>query len=535
MQVNRKASDVALAAPASSNSLFKGDRQSNLRQAGGARSGRGGDRRPDEDKLKRLGLQQWIGIIGVHSHLFDNQCKGCQRRWRTLVAAAFGLPTRQQRKRMWAPTKAWLVAHVLAWTVLSSTVHSADDGITAQLAGSGSDSSSLVLQWAGWCELLHFVPVTLLAVARSQGGGDVYAFARSNVTRDELCTQASGDATATALELCMVCRVGQARFGRVLICPEQVPAGSYELEIHAVPRSDWVGAHGAAVLASLKVPLLVHSEFVACASSLSRMDVPRQIVGRSQDLPARLQALSKSVVCLDTSEEEFLRRLPSIELVHLLNLTCPDHALSCTSCATTRRNKSIQQMTCLPPADMSVLRVALAELGHLERQDAAAMMRHSGATVYAHEVPCHSQTRRDHLLQQQLVSDGTRSCSPKALMEAVGNGYRDRAGGPFHMDGCQIKWYSADDACEVLQHRVGRLHLVGDSIMRHLMQALLTVLSGEYEIATSAGTRASDSAFRSCDCDAAYDDLGGDALRYCRMHSIAWASDLRMLREALPG
>jgi hypothetical protein len=27
----------------------------------------------------------------VHSHLFDNQCKGCQRRWSTLVAAAFGL------------------------------------------------------------------------------------------------------------------------------------------------------------------------------------------------------------------------------------------------------------------------------------------------------------------------------------------------------------------------------------------------------------------------------------------------------------
>lgn len=191
-------------------------------------------------------------------------------------------------------------------------------------------------------------------------------------------------------------------------------------------------------------------------------------------------------------------------------------------------------MTCLLPADMSVLRVALAELGHLERQDAAAMMKHSGSTVYAHEVPCHSQTRRDQLLQQQLVSDGTRSCSPKALMEAAGNGYLDRAGGLFHMHGCQIKWYSADDACRVL-HRVGRLHLVGDSIMRHLMQALLTVLSGEYEIATSAGTRASDSAFRSCDCDAAYDDSGGDALRYCRMYSIAWASDLRMLREALPG
>jgi len=79
MELNRKPSDVALAAPASSdsssNSLFKGDRQRNIRQAGGARSGRGGDQRPDEDKLRRLGPLQWIGIIGVHSHLFDNQAR----------------------------------------------------------------------------------------------------------------------------------------------------------------------------------------------------------------------------------------------------------------------------------------------------------------------------------------------------------------------------------------------------------------------------------------------------------------------------
>jgi len=53
--------------------------------------GRGGDQRPAKDKFKILGLLQWISIIGTHSHLFDNQCKGCQRRWSTLVAAAFGL------------------------------------------------------------------------------------------------------------------------------------------------------------------------------------------------------------------------------------------------------------------------------------------------------------------------------------------------------------------------------------------------------------------------------------------------------------
>ena len=62
----------------------------------GAPSQQQGERRQHEEKLKRVGPLQWIGIIGVHSHLFDNQCKGGQRRWRTLVAAALGLPTLQR-------------------------------------------------------------------------------------------------------------------------------------------------------------------------------------------------------------------------------------------------------------------------------------------------------------------------------------------------------------------------------------------------------------------------------------------------------
>ena len=54
MEVNRKPSDVAIAAPASSNSLFKGDRPRSHRQASGARGGRGGDQRPAEEKIKIL-------------------------------------------------------------------------------------------------------------------------------------------------------------------------------------------------------------------------------------------------------------------------------------------------------------------------------------------------------------------------------------------------------------------------------------------------------------------------------------------------
>ena len=85
-EVYRQPPDATLAAPASSNSLFKGNRAGSHQQAGGAQGGNGaqraaqqpqpGARRPREEKLKRLGPLQWIGIIGVHSHLFDNKCKG---------------------------------------------------------------------------------------------------------------------------------------------------------------------------------------------------------------------------------------------------------------------------------------------------------------------------------------------------------------------------------------------------------------------------------------------------------------------------
>ena len=71
-------------------------------QPGGGRGGDGGNRaaqqqqrggqRQNDKKIKHLAPLQWIGIIGVHSHLFDDQCKGSQLRWRTMAAVADGLP-----------------------------------------------------------------------------------------------------------------------------------------------------------------------------------------------------------------------------------------------------------------------------------------------------------------------------------------------------------------------------------------------------------------------------------------------------------
>ena len=96
---NRKPPVVALAAPASSKSIFKGGRPRGSGQCGGGGQGDGRaavqGRADSSGHLKALGPLQWIGIIGVHSHLFDSRCRGGHKRWSTLVASAFGLPVQQ--------------------------------------------------------------------------------------------------------------------------------------------------------------------------------------------------------------------------------------------------------------------------------------------------------------------------------------------------------------------------------------------------------------------------------------------------------
>ena len=85
--------------PASSKSIFKGGRPRGSGQCGGGGQGDGRaavqGRADCSGHLKALGPLQWIGIIGVHSHLFDSRCRGGHKRWSTLVASAFGLPVQQ--------------------------------------------------------------------------------------------------------------------------------------------------------------------------------------------------------------------------------------------------------------------------------------------------------------------------------------------------------------------------------------------------------------------------------------------------------
>lgn len=123
--------------------------------------------------------------------------------------------------------------------------------------------------------------------------------------------------------------------------------------------------------------------------------------------------------------------------------------------------------------------------------------------------------------EQLILHPPFSRCNSTQIFAAVSEGWRDRLDGPFNVKGCAIRWYSSDEACELLE-AAGTLNLVGDSLVRHLTQALLTILIGDYANATNLHPPAADyDPSRPCTCSAAYNDghaLG--ATPYCRGHSI---------------
>lgn len=122
------------------------------------------------------------------------------------------------------------------------------------------------------------------------------------------------------------------------------------------------------------------------------------------------------------------------------------------------------------------------------------------------------------------------ACSSEQLFRAVSSGWRECADGPFHVRGCRVQWFTPGEACDLLA-RAGSLVLRGDSLVRHLTQALLTVLVGDYERATDLKRNTSDPGYHPCTCMHAYNDghvmtgfaggAGSAENRYCRGHSIA--------------
>lgn len=103
-------------------------------------------------------------------------------------------------------------------------------------------------------------------------------------------------------------------------------------------------------------------------------------------------------------------------------------------------------------------------------------------------------------------------CAPADVYAAVrGSGRREGQDAPLHVTlpprcgGGAVRWLTAAQACDVLQ-RAGFLFMSGDSLARHLTNALFAVVTGDPAGAGAAFTSPEEDGYHSCDCRNYFDD-----------------------------
>ena len=84
---------------------------------------------------------------------------------------------------------------------------------------------------------------------------------------------------------------------------------------------------------------------------------------------------------------------------------------------------------------------------------------------------------------------------PLSITKYGGRPYRDA---PFRVEGCNLKWYSSAQACDLVT-KSGRLILVGDSLVRHLSQTMIAILRGNL-----SRDGVTPNAPENCSCDTQY-------------------------------
>lgn len=100
-----------------------------------------------------------------------------------------------------------------------------------------------------------------------------------------------------------------------------------------------------------------------------------------------------------------------------------------------------------------------------------------------------------------------RDCTaPGGVLAAAAHGARHGRDAPFELaNDCAIKWFSPEEACNLLE-RVGTLVVVGDSLQRHLVQALFAIMSDYTVGATALPLLASDECRALCACEGQFQD-----------------------------
>ncbi len=136
-----------------------------------------------------------------------------------------------------------------------------------------------------------------------------------------------------------------------------------------------------------------------------------------------------------------------------------------------------------------------------------------------------TQCGRNYLeLSSPPLSRAPAACAG-GLLRALSSATRRGRDAPFELPpGCGLKWYTSREACSLVAS-AGSLLIVGDSLQRHLAQALMAVLSGNLVHGAALPHKLPGDAphlLALCACDRMYDDHaehGGD--RRCRDASAA--------------
>lgn len=111
--------------------------------------------------------------------------------------------------------------------------------------------------------------------------------------------------------------------------------------------------------------------------------------------------------------------------------------------------------------------------------DAVGLANAHTQQLYALDLRCGANSSSLDILRP-MPRAAPSSCAPLGALEALSRGARPSRDAPFELArGCALRWYTPSEACSLLA-RAGTLVIVGDSLPRHLTQALFAVLSGDY-------------------------------------------------------
>lgn len=128
-------------------------------------------------------------------------------------------------------------------------------------------------------------------------------------------------------------------------------------------------------------------------------------------------------------------------------------------------------MSYVIPTSVLIRTQHITQLTRVSRQKDNPHTRHNTDTFssYLHRSTCPISSLQLHQSSNALCT--TRS----SLLTAMSSGGRIGFDAPYMCRDCDMRWFTSDEVCEILG-RFDRVVLVGDSMIRHVMGALMVLV-----------------------------------------------------------